>query len=64
MRVAALILLAMLAGDDWQFRVSRQATSQPADFREADAVSPYYLVLFTAQWCQDRKSTRLNSSHT
>ena len=52
MRVAVLVLLAMLAGDDWQFRVSRQATSQPADFKEADAVSPYYLVLFTASWCQ------------
>ena len=47
MRIAALILLAMLAGDDWQFKVSKQATSQPADFREAEAVSPYYLVLFT-----------------
>ena len=51
MRATALILLSMLAGDDWQFRVSKQAT-QPADFKEADAVSPYYLVLFTAQWCQ------------
>ena len=50
MRAAALILLAMLAGDDWQFKVRRE--SQPADFKEADAVSPYYLVLFTASWCQ------------
>ena len=52
MRATVLILLAMLAGDDWQFKVSRQAISQPADFKEADSVSPYYLVLFTASWCQ------------